>query len=827
MRTFDHIGRHLAEKFEQFGKYILLEKLAAGGMAEVFLARSNAASGITKFVAIKRILPQYADSQEFIDMFKDEAKIAVNLNHSNIVSIHDFGVHNSSNQFYLVMDYVEGRNLRQILNKLKKATQRLQFDQIIYVIKEVASGLDHAHRCLDGATGKPLNITHRDMSPQNVMISFEGEVKIVDFGIAKAESQLETTRAGTLKGKFGYMSPEQAEGQPVDLRTDIFSLGIVLWELLANDRLFVASNELNTLRKIRDCQIPSLRKINPNIPVDLERITMKALARDRNLRYQTAAAMHRDLNRFLNRQFPEFSPQDFASFIKNQFAEEIFASRQRLVEYAKLPYVPMDEAPAKKRLIEQPNPKHPANSSLINVQTNSFMSGVGPEEASAPQAAEMRPEISDVRIPFDGRATKDLGEKDFGEKKSEGLAKSSASLSDSFEPNDPVVPMVPAIPASSSKLANLPRASEVPASSQPGLASGVTQDSSSEVSAPVLSQTGSRPNVFDEISQASKSVPSSSTGGVLSETAIRREINRQTMGSAYGVETENVQPSEKKSSSKGAYSRSDRSLSQDGGLGKLISYTAMLVLVVSSIYVFLAKYQPAAMHGVVTSIDPILHGFHSFMGISLEAPPFPETNRLPVVQANPIENPSGSITPNPVVPVVPPLPKGQDPDSAADLVRDSILITSSPSGAEIWLNGRPTGAITPSRVEVPAQKEFSLTLRRPGYLDYRRDSTRLTDLGSRLSATLQPALIGYLDIDAQPPQNARISINGRVLQGEHLPIVGYSVPAETPITIRAEDLVTNRVTQQVVKVPKERRVKVLLDLRRGGTKSDRQPTQSR
>lgn len=333
-------------------------------MAEVFLARGTGAGGIGKFFAIKRILPQYADSPEFIDMFKDEAKIAINLNHSNIVSIHEFGV--EKGQFFLVMDYVEGRNLRQILNKMKKTGLQFSIDQIVFIIKEVAGGLDHAHRCIDGTTGKPLNITHRDMSPQNVMVSFEGETKIVDFGIAKAESQLETTRAGTLKGKFGYMSPEQAEGQQVDLRTDIFSLGIVIWELLANDRLFVANNEINTLRKIRDCQIPSLRKINPNIHTELERIVQKALARDRNLRYQTGAALHRDLNRFLNRQYPDFSSQDFSVFIKSVFSDEILSLRKRLVEYSKV------NLTANVNVARNQDPEVTA-ASLLDKQTNSLV----------------------------------------------------------------------------------------------------------------------------------------------------------------------------------------------------------------------------------------------------------------------------------------------------------------------------------------------------------------------------------------------------------------------------------------------------------------------
>ena len=318
---------------ESFGKYLLLEKIASGGMAEVYLAKSTGAGGIAKFIAVKRILPQYSDNAEFIDMFKEEAKIAVNLNHSNVVSIFDFGVEKS--QFFLVMEYVEGQNLRQITNHLKKENKYFSIDQIVYIIKEVAAGIDHAHRCLDGTTGKPLNITHRDMSPQNVMVSFEGEIKVVDFGIAKAESQIETTKAGTIKGKFGYMSPEQADGQIVDLRTDIFSLGIVLWELLANERLFTSNSEAATLRKIRECQIPALKKLNPSVPAELERICNKALAKDKGLRYQTAAAFHRDLNRFLNTQYPEFSPHDFSVFMKSAFSQMFIENRRKLIEFAK------------------------------------------------------------------------------------------------------------------------------------------------------------------------------------------------------------------------------------------------------------------------------------------------------------------------------------------------------------------------------------------------------------------------------------------------------------------------------------------------------------
>ncbi len=324
----------MSQNFEQFGKYILLEKLASGGMAEVFLAKSLGASGVNKFLAVKRILPQYSDNKDFIDMFKEEAKIAVNLNHGSVVSIYDFGIERS--QFYLVMEYVEGRNLRQVLNELKKRNQQFSIEQIVYMMKEVAAGIDHAHRLIDGTTGKPLNLVHRDMSPQNIMVSYEGEVKVIDFGIAKAETQLEQTKTGTLKGKFGYMSPEQADGQSIDSRTDLFSLGIILWELLAHDRLFTSNSEAAILRKIRECQIPSIRKINPSIPTELENIVNKSLARDKSQRYQTAAAFHKDLNRFLNTEYPDFSSHDFAVFIKNAFAEVYSDSKKKLVEYSRV-----------------------------------------------------------------------------------------------------------------------------------------------------------------------------------------------------------------------------------------------------------------------------------------------------------------------------------------------------------------------------------------------------------------------------------------------------------------------------------------------------------
>ncbi len=306
-----------------------------GGMAEVFLAKTSGVQGIGKFLAMKRILPQYSSNEEFIQMFTEEAKICVNLSHSNIAKIYEFGI--ESGQFYIVMELIEGKNLRQVLSRLgKEKRPGFSVDQAVYIAKEVASGLDNAHRCLDDSSGKPLNIIHRDMSPQNIMVSFEGEIKVVDFGIAKAEGEKEETKAGTLKGKFSYMSPEQASGERIDSRTDVFSLGIVLWELLANKRLFTSSSEMNTLKKIREGKIPAISKINPNVPEELERIVNIALAKDADNRYQTCAEFYKDLNRFLNRFYPDFSSHDFSIFVKSLYADEVLSNRKKFVEYSRL-----------------------------------------------------------------------------------------------------------------------------------------------------------------------------------------------------------------------------------------------------------------------------------------------------------------------------------------------------------------------------------------------------------------------------------------------------------------------------------------------------------
>jgi serine/threonine protein kinase len=298
-----------------------------GGMAEVYRAKASGAGGFEKQLAIKRILPNYSQNEEFRRMFEYEARLSSMLTHANIVQVYDFV--KSSDTYLLAMEYVDGKNLRQFLNKAKKINFPLPIEFGVYVINEVCKGLEYAHKKRDDLTGRPLNIIHRDMSPQNVMLAYEGAAKIVDFGIAKAKDRVDETRSGVIKGKFGYMSPEQANGEPVDHRTDIFSTSIILFELLTNRRLFVSDNDMATLKMIQECVIPQPSKINPKIQPELEKIILKGLTKDLTLRFQSAGNFHRNLQEFLNKYYTSYTQKDVSDVLMKVFKEEIESEKKR------------------------------------------------------------------------------------------------------------------------------------------------------------------------------------------------------------------------------------------------------------------------------------------------------------------------------------------------------------------------------------------------------------------------------------------------------------------------------------------------------------------
>ena len=316
-----------------FGKYYLLERINVGGMAEVFKAKTFGVEGFERLLAVKRILPNIAEDEEFITMFIDEAKIAVQLQHANIAQIFDLGKVDDS--FFIALEYVHGRDLRSIFDRMRKKAESLPIAMACYVTMQVCEGLDYAHNKRD-AQGRELNLVHRDISPQNVLIGYEGECKLIDFGIAKAAGKASKTQAGILKGKFGYMSPEQVRGLPIDKRSDIFAVGIVLYELLTGERLFIGESDFSTLEKVRNVEIQPPSSYNKKIPQELERVVLKALARDPEDRYANAIDLHDDLQSFLYSVGEFFSRKDLAAWMKKTFAMEIEEDNAKLEEFRQI-----------------------------------------------------------------------------------------------------------------------------------------------------------------------------------------------------------------------------------------------------------------------------------------------------------------------------------------------------------------------------------------------------------------------------------------------------------------------------------------------------------
>lgn len=319
------------------GQYYLMEKIAQGGMAEIFKGLSYDVHGIKKTVCIKKILPQIAASKEFIDSLIDEAKVAVSLSHGNIAQTYDLG--KVGDDYFMVMEFVEGRSLSQINRRCRKNDQLIPIPYLCYFVAEVLGGLDYMHRRAD-ERGQSLGIVHRDISPQNIMVSFSGTVKIIDFGIAKSSIKIGTTDSGILKGKFAYMSPEQARGDPIDHRSDIFSLGVIFHEMITGQRLFKAEENRETLRNVRRARVDPPSKIREELPPELDEIILHALAKDRKERYPLASDMHDELVKFLYTTHPNFKPSDAAAYVVDLFKDDLPKSGEE--REAGTPYLIID-----------------------------------------------------------------------------------------------------------------------------------------------------------------------------------------------------------------------------------------------------------------------------------------------------------------------------------------------------------------------------------------------------------------------------------------------------------------------------------------------------
>ncbi len=303
------------------GRYELIHRLGHGGMAAVFLGRATGRAGFEKLVAVKVIHPHLAAEPEFVEMFLFEARIAARLHHPHVVEIHDLG--DDDGVFFMVMEYVEGETLASMLRQLRKQGEQLPLSAVLQVMADACEGLAAAHDLTD-VDGRRMHLVHRDVSPHNLLVSMDGRVKVVDFGIAKATGRRSSTRTGQLRGKLAYMSPEQAGGGSIDHRTDLFALGAVLWELLAGERLFTAETESETLARVTACEVPDIRERRSDVPEGVAALVDRALAREPGARFATAQEMLREVRVQLRALEGDVDPRaDLAAVMDRLFAARV------------------------------------------------------------------------------------------------------------------------------------------------------------------------------------------------------------------------------------------------------------------------------------------------------------------------------------------------------------------------------------------------------------------------------------------------------------------------------------------------------------------------
>jgi len=303
-------------------RYTITERLDHGGMAEVFRGVAESMEGFKKSVAIKRILPSLTKNQKFVSMFLDEARLSLFLQHANIVQVFDIS-RTPDNAYFLVMEFVDGCNLKALIERQKQKGKRIETAHTIYLMIEACKALQYAHSLEHPETNEPLGIVHRDISPPNLLLSKNGEVKVVDFGLAKASSQIEATDPGVVKGKFSYLSPEAASGIEVDSRADVFAVGIIMWELLTARRLFYGDTDYQTVELVRQAKVPSIAALNPEVEPELEQVVRRALAKDPDERYQSANDLGDALAQYLFSRGSRMkvTARDIANLVKDTQVE--------------------------------------------------------------------------------------------------------------------------------------------------------------------------------------------------------------------------------------------------------------------------------------------------------------------------------------------------------------------------------------------------------------------------------------------------------------------------------------------------------------------------
>ncbi len=334
----------------RFGKYLLLDKIASGGMAELYRAKMRGDEGFEKLIAIKKVLPHLVNEKRLIEAFIDEARLAAFLQHENIIRTYDFG--RMGEDFFIAMEYLFGKNLRLITDKAREAGRPLPLSEILFIMAAAADGLDYSHKLKD-FSGTPLRLIHRDVSPPNLFVTYDGQVKVVDFGVAKAASRNTQTQLGVIKGKLAYMSPEQAEGGEIDHRTDVFALGAVLYELLTGQRMF-AGDTMQVLALVREGRYRPPEEVAPDLPPVLCDIVKKACVKELSRRYETCGRMLADIENAMDELSLRPTGRSLGRTMVRLFAADIPAEEEAMRAAARMAWVETEPEKAKAKAKSRP-----------------------------------------------------------------------------------------------------------------------------------------------------------------------------------------------------------------------------------------------------------------------------------------------------------------------------------------------------------------------------------------------------------------------------------------------------------------------------------------
>ncbi len=376
-------------------RYTITERLDHGGMAEVFRGVAESMEGFKKNVAIKRVLPNLTKNQKFVSMFLDEARLSLYLQHANIVQVFDIS-RTPDNAYFLVMEFVDGCNLKALIERQKQKGKRIEIPHAIYLMIECCKALHYAHSLENPETGEPLGIVHRDISPPNILLSKNGEVKLVDFGLAKANTQIEQTDQGVVKGKFSYLSPEAASAVEVDHRADVFAVGILLWELFTGKRLFYGETDYQTVELVRQAKIPSIAQHSPDVEPEIEQVIRKALARDPEERYQSAADLGDALAQYLFSRRMKVTARDISALVKDTQVE-MMRKRSAEPKESLIDALILDEMQKMTSLVDGEEQSNPAGEGSMSLDPTAFVDPSGWAREVATQ--NQRPAKKSTRPP--------------------------------------------------------------------------------------------------------------------------------------------------------------------------------------------------------------------------------------------------------------------------------------------------------------------------------------------------------------------------------------------------------------------------------------------